>query len=62
MAVSENERKIEKLRKDHEMHGAMLHELQMSDKEATKDISEGSSKQQDPLINDLEKKINDLCK
>ena len=44
MAVSENERKIEKLRKDHEIHGAMLHELQMSDKEATKD-SDPSAKQ-----------------
>jgi len=33
MAVSDNERKIEKLRKDHESQGATLHELQMSDKD-----------------------------
>ena len=32
MNVSENERKIENLRKDHETWGSKLHELQISDK------------------------------
>jgi hypothetical protein len=31
MAVSENERKIDNLRIDHETFGARLHELQMED-------------------------------
>lgn len=33
MAVSENERKIDNLRVDHEMSAAKLHELQMDDEE-----------------------------
>lgn len=33
MAVSDNERKIENLRKDHETWGAKLNELQMTDKD-----------------------------
>lgn len=36
MNVSENERKIENLRKDHETWGAKLHELQISDKDQQK--------------------------
>ena len=34
MAVSDNERKIENLRKDHETWGAKLHDLQMTDKDS----------------------------
>jgi len=33
MAVSENERKIENLRKDHEEWSSKLHDLQMTDKD-----------------------------
>jgi len=34
MAVSENERKIENLRKDHETQCAKLHDLEMTDKDS----------------------------
>lgn len=33
MQVSENERKIDNLRRDHEIEGQRLHELQMDDEE-----------------------------
>lgn len=36
MAVSDNERKIENLRRDHELQQSKLHDLQMSDKDMQK--------------------------
>ena len=59
MAVSENERKIDNLRVDHETSAAKLHELQMEDEDDT----DGDRKKREngsafsPEIADLDKKI-----
>lgn len=64
MAVSENERKIENLRKDHEEWGSKLHDLQMMDKD---DEKRGNQKMKghshfSPEIEALDKQITDLSK
>jgi hypothetical protein len=65
MAVSENERKIDNLRVDHESHAAKLHELQMEDEEADE---KGTKKTREngqafsPEIAELDKKIIDKSK
>ena len=66
MAVSENERKIDKLRVDHEGSAAKLHELQMDD-EDDQDPSNKKKTREDgqvfsPEIAELDKKIVDLNK
>ena len=65
IAVSENERKIENLRKDHETWGAKLHELQISDKDNKN--TEGDSENKvhkflSPEIEELDKSIQQLTK
>ena len=59
MAVSENERKIDNLRIDHEKLGTRLHELQMEDDEdqnaLKKTRDDGTPFSQE--IDDLDKKI-----
>lgn len=65
MAVSENERKIDNLRVDHESHALRLHELQMDDSE---EQNNGRNKNRNngnpytPEIDQLEKKIYGLNK
>lgn len=61
MAVSENERKIDNLRVDHETSAAKLHELQMEDEQD--EDGDGKKKTRDngqafsPAIAELDKKI-----
>jgi hypothetical protein len=63
MAVSENERKIENLRKDHEIWGLKLHELQMSDKKESKEENKNNNhSHSSPEIADLDKQIAILTK
>ena len=62
IAVSENERKIEKLRKDHELWGEKLHELQISDKKNQERSNEKGQKILSPEIDVLDKEINVLSK
>ena len=59
MAVSENERKIENLRRDHEIQGAKLHELQMSDKDDQEKEGANTGKRAhfSPEIDSLDKEI-----
>mmetsp|Transcript_11399 Transcript_11399/g.19234 ORF Transcript_11399/g.19234 Transcript_11399/m.19234 type:complete len:188 (+) Transcript_11399:831-1394(+) len=64
MAVSENERKIDTLRVDHEAHALKLHELQMDDDDENnfkkKTRADGQPLTQE--IEDLDKKISQLSK
>jgi hypothetical protein len=65
MAVSENERKIDNLRVDHEQSASKLHELQMDDED--EDPSNKKKMREDghpfsPEIAELDKKIVDLNK
>lgn len=67
MNVSENERKIEKLRKDHEETGAKLHELQMQDDNDQNKANKNKTNREDghpfsPEIDQLDKKIVELYK
>lgn len=64
IAVSENERKIEKLRKDHEYWGEKLHELQISDKKNEHKKQEGDKghKILSPEVEVLDRQINVLSK
>ena len=60
MAVSENERKIDNLRVDHETHATKLHELQMEDDEETNNFSKKTRTDGGPFtpqIGELDKKI-----
>lgn len=68
IAVSENERKIENLRKDHETWGSKLQELQISDKD-NQDKNVGNDSSEDkchkylsPEIEELDKSIQQLTK
>lgn len=62
MAVSDNERKIENLRHDHEEQGTRLHELTISDRDGKKEGKNGESKVFSPEIEELDKQINNLVK
>ena len=65
MAVSDNERKIENLRWDHEQQQTKLHDLQMSDKDMQKAEQQQSihaKKALTPEIDGLEKEIGGLQK
>lgn len=63
MAVSENERKIENLRKDHEIWGHKLHDLQMSDKKDSKEENKNNNhSHSSPEIALLDKQIAVLTK
>ena len=62
MAVSENERKIEKLRRDHEIQAQKLQELQMGDEDELpindkRKVREGGLSTFSPEIEALDKKI-----
>ena len=61
MAVSENERKIDNLRVEHESLGYRLHELQMDDNPENKEkVSDGKPHSQE--IEELDKRIIALTK
>ena len=60
MAVSDNERKIENLRMDHEVQGSKLHDLQISDKDTKKD--KDANKVYSPEIERLDKEIQGFGK
>lgn len=64
MAVSENERKIDNLRHDHELFSEKLHELQMEDDEEAKKEAGGNQKHQplSPEIDALDKQIKSYSK
>jgi hypothetical protein len=65
MAVSENERKIDNLRVDHESHATRLHELQMDNDEDQNNFKKKSlddGKPFSPQIVELDKKIKVLSK
>lgn len=62
IAVSDNERKIEKLRKDHELWGEKLHDLQISDKKKIEKANEHGHKILSPEIDQLDKEISVFSK
>jgi hypothetical protein len=65
MAVSENERKIDNLRVDHESHASRLHELQMEDDDDQNTLKKKSREDGHPFapeIDELDKKIVTLTK
>ena len=65
MAVSENERKIDNLRVDHESHASRLHELQMEDDEDQNTLKKKAREDGHPFtpeIDELDKKIVVLSK
>lgn len=62
IAVSENERKIENLRKDHEIWGEKLHELQISDKKNEEKNNDAGRKILSPEIEELDKQIGSYSK
>ena len=65
MAVSENERKIDNLRIDHEQLGARLHELQMEDDDDANNFKKRPREGGHPFspeIDELDKKIAILTK
>lgn len=65
MAVSENERKIDNLRIDHEQLGARLHELQMEDDDDANNFKKKTREDGHPFspeIDELDKKIVILTK
>jgi hypothetical protein len=53
-AVSENERKIDNLRVDHELYGCKLHDLQMEDDEDNNTTSKRSGQPFSPEIEKLD--------
>lgn len=66
MAVSDNERKIDNLRVDHESHASRLHELQMEDDEDEKNTLKKKARDDGhpftPEIDQLDKQIVVLSK
>ena len=60
MAVSENERKIDNLRIEHEQYAAKLHELQMEDDESAKMAGTTQANHLSPEIEELDKEISVL--
>ena len=62
MTVSENERKIDNLRIEHEQHAAKLHEYQMEDDENAKEAENTKGSIVTPEIELLDQKIVDLNK
>lgn len=55
MAVSENERKIDNLRIEHEQQAAKLHEYQMEDDENSKEMHGKKGAFSSPEVEDLDK-------
>lgn len=62
MAVSENERKIDKLREEHDEQAAKLHEYQMEDDENSKEADNKKVTFLSQEVEELDKEINGLNK
>jgi uncharacterized protein with gpF-like domain len=62
MAVSENERKIDNLRVEHEQQAAKLHEYQMEDDENAKEAENKKGAVLSPEMDELDKEILSLNK
>lgn len=62
MTVSEQERKIDQLRVEHEQHAVKLHEYQMEDDENSKEVNGKKGTFTSPEVEDLDKQIAQLGK